>query len=342
MVTAVLTQEVKELDDVSDLRVIEVIEREKRSFNVGGKEFTAGQLVEQLGFTNEKQWTPVKDLSGGERRRLQLLRLLVGEPNVLMLDEPTNDLDTDTLAAVEDVLDGWPGTLVVVSHDRYLLERVTDHQMALLGDGKIRALPRGVDQYLELREAAMAGSTITGGGNPVTAASGRSAPAVAGPSEAEKRDARKAKNRIDRQLGKLKQQEDKIHAQMTAAAADPSAVGQLAGLNKRSSRTSRSNAKPSNSNGWEPWKSSANRPSSLADVLVGLGAGAGPSASLRHRAKGTLRSLGDLRVPMPCDALLSEGPPPARGASPYRCGTVRIRRPSANAIVGACPDGPVA
>ena len=212
--------------------MIEVIEREKRSFNVGGKEFTAGQLVEQLGFTNEKQWTPVKDLSGGERRRLQLLRLLVGEPNVLMLDEPTNDLDTDTLAAVEDVLDGWPGTLVVVSHDRYLLERVTDHQMALLGDGKIRALPRGVDQYLELREAALAGSTITGGGNPVTAASGPSAPAVAGASEAEKRDARKAKNRIDRQLGKLKQQEDKIHARMTAAAADPSAVGELAGLNK--------------------------------------------------------------------------------------------------------------
>jgi ATP-binding cassette subfamily F protein uup len=233
VVTAVLTQEVKELDDVSDLRVIEVIEREKRSFNVGGKEFSAGQLVEQLGFTNEKQWTPVRDLSGGERRRLQLLRLLVGEPNVLMLDEPTNDLDTDTLAAVEDVLDGWPGTLVVVSHDRYLLERVTDHQMALLGDGKIRALPRGVDQYLELRESALAGSTITGGGNPVTGATGGSAPAVAGPSEAEKRDARKAKNRIDRQLGKLKQQEDKIHAQMTTAAADPSAVGKLAELNKK-------------------------------------------------------------------------------------------------------------
>ena len=233
VVTAVLTQEVKELDDVSDLRVIEVIEREKRSFNVGGKEFTAGQLVEQLGFTNEKQWTPVKDLSGGERRRLQLLRLLVGEPNVLMLDEPTNDLDTDTLAAVEDVLDGWPGTLVVVSHDRYLLERVTDHQMALLGDGKIRALPRGVDQYLELREGALAGSTITGGGNPVTSAGGGSAPAASGPSEAEKRDARKAKNRIDRQLGKLKQQEDKIHAQMTAGAGDASKFDQLAGLNAK-------------------------------------------------------------------------------------------------------------
>ncbi|MEQ4518914.1 ABC-F family ATP-binding cassette domain-containing protein [Pseudarthrobacter sp. B907] len=232
VVTAVLSQEVKELDDVSDLRVIEVIEREKRSFNVGGKEFTAGQIVEQLGFTNEKQWTPVRDLSGGERRRLQLLRLLVGEPNVLMLDEPTNDLDTDTLAAVEDVLDGWPGTLVVVSHDRYLLERVTDHQMALLGDGKIRALPRGVDQYLELRESAMAGSTITGGGNPVTAASGSSAPAASGPSEAEKRDARKAKNRIDRQLGKLTQQEDKIHAQMVKSTADND-FDAMAELNKK-------------------------------------------------------------------------------------------------------------
>ena len=220
-----LTQEVKELDDVADLRVIEVIEREKRSFNVGGKEFTAGQLVEQLGFTNEKQWTPVRDLSGGERRRLQLLRLLVGEPNVLMLDEPTNDLDTDTLAAVEDVLDGWPGTLVVVSHDRYLLERVTDHQMALLGDGKIRALPRGVDQYLELREARPGRlhhhRRRQPRHRPPAAAS---APAAAGPSEAEKRDARKAKNRIDRQLGKLTQQEDKIHAQMTDGAADASDV----------------------------------------------------------------------------------------------------------------------
>ncbi|MEK0155423.1 ABC-F family ATP-binding cassette domain-containing protein [Arthrobacter oryzae] len=232
VVTAVLTQEVKELDDVKDLRVIEVIEREKRSFNVGGKEFSAGQLVEQLGFTNEKQWTPVKDLSGGERRRLQLLRLLVGEPNVLMLDEPTNDLDTDTLAAVEDVLDGWPGTLVVVSHDRYLLERVTDHQMALLGDGKIRALPRGVDQYLELREGALAGSTITGGGNPVIGASGSAAPAAAGPSEAEKRDARKAKNRIDRQLGKLTQQEEKIHAQMVKSTAGND-FDAMAELNKK-------------------------------------------------------------------------------------------------------------
>ncbi|POH60702.1 ABC-F family ATP-binding cassette domain-containing protein [Arthrobacter glacialis] len=205
--TAVLTQEVKELDDVLNMRVIEVIEREKRSFEVGGKDMTAGQLVEQLGFTKDKQWTMVKDLSGGERRRLQLLRLLVGEPNVLMLDEPTNDLDTDTLAAVEDVLDGWPGTLVVVSHDRYLLERVTDHQMALLGDGKLRGLPGGVDQYLELRENA---------GLAPSSGSPSAAPAPSGPTEGEKRDARKVLNRLERQLGKNSAAEAKLHEKMAA------------------------------------------------------------------------------------------------------------------------------
>ena len=215
--TAVLTQEVNELDDVMNLRVLEVIEREKRSFDVGGKDMTAGQLVEQLGFTKDKQWTPVRDLSGGERRRLQLLRLLVGEPNVLMLDEPTNDLDTDTLAAVEDVLDGWPGTLVVVSHDRYLLERVTDHQMALLGDGKLRGLPGGVDQYLELRGEALAASST------------KSAPAAvaAGPSESEKRDARKNLNRVERQLSKLAAAEAKVHTQMAAKVGDYEALGEL-------------------------------------------------------------------------------------------------------------------
>jgi ABC transport system ATP-binding/permease protein len=217
--TAVLTQEVRELDDVMDLRVLEVIEREKRSFAVGGREMTAGQLVEQLGFTKDKQWTPVKDLSGGERRRLQLLRLLVGEPNVLMLDEPTNDLDTDTLAAVEDVLDGWPGTLVVVSHDRYLLERVTDHQMALLGDGKLRGLIRGVDEYLELREEALSAK------KPV--ASGPSAGAASGPSEAEKREARKDLNRVERQLTKLAAAEAKVHTQMEAKVGDYEALGEL-------------------------------------------------------------------------------------------------------------------
>ncbi|MHA7304988.1 ABC-F family ATP-binding cassette domain-containing protein [Arthrobacter sp. TMN-49] len=216
--TAVLTQEVRELDDVLNMRVIEVIEREKRSFEVGGKDMTAGQLVEQLGFTKDKQWTQVKDLSGGERRRLQLLRLLVGEPNVLMLDEPTNDLDTDTLAAVEDVLDGWPGTLVVVSHDRYLLERVTDHQMAMLGDGKLRGLPGGVDQYLELRENAGMGPSAN---NADVAA------APSGPTEGQKRDARKVLNRLERQLGKNSAAEAKLHEKMSAHVGEYDALADL-------------------------------------------------------------------------------------------------------------------
>ena len=122
--------------------------------HLGGKEVTASQLATRLGFTGGRQQTRVGDLSGGERRRLQLLRLLMTEPNVLLLDEPTNDLDIDTLTSLEDVLDGWAGTLIVVSHDRYLLERVCDHQVALLGDGRLRDLPGGVDEYLRLRAAA--------------------------------------------------------------------------------------------------------------------------------------------------------------------------------------------
>ncbi|MCU1632623.1 MAG: glycerophosphodiester phosphodiesterase [Micrococcaceae bacterium] len=227
--TAVLSQEVRELDDVSNSRVIEVIESEKRVFAVGGKEVSASQLVEQLGFTNEKQWTRVSELSGGERRRLQLLRLLVGEPNVLMLDEPTNDLDTDTLSAIEDVLDGWPGTLVVVSHDRYLLERVTDSQMALLGDGRLRDLPGGVDQYLELRKAA----------GPMTATGTAASPAISGgstgsSSEAELRQARKDLARIERQITKVDAQKGKLQQQMNDAGARSDAdFEQIAGLNTR-------------------------------------------------------------------------------------------------------------
>src|SRR6185436_611218 len=120
----------------------------------GGQEITAGRLVERFGFRGERQRTLVKDLSGGERRRLQLMRLLMGEPNVLILDEPTNDLDIDTLTALEDLLDGWPGTLVIVSHDRYFVERVCDDVHALMGDGGLRHLPGGIDQYLALRHAA--------------------------------------------------------------------------------------------------------------------------------------------------------------------------------------------
>ena len=154
-----------------------------------------------MGFTRERAWTRVAEISGGERRRLQLMRLLMAEPNVLLLDEPTNDLDTDTLAAVEDLLDSWPGTLVVVSHDRYLLERLTDRQMAVL-DQSLRDLPGGVDQYVQLRELA-------GTQTPRTAAT----PEDSGPSRsAQAREAQKEASRIERKLGKVRTQLKKLHA----------------------------------------------------------------------------------------------------------------------------------
>lgn len=152
MELAILSQDTKEPDEVAHRRVVESVADVATHMIVGGKEMSASQLTERLGFTRERAWTPVADLSGGERRRLQFLRLLMREPNVLLLDEPTNDLDTDTLAAIEDLLDSWPGTLVVVSHDRYLLERTTDHQIAVIG--RVMGLPGGVDQYLQLEEHA--------------------------------------------------------------------------------------------------------------------------------------------------------------------------------------------
>lgn len=150
VVPAILSQEVNELNEHNDQRIFELIAREKKTFVVDKKEVGISQLVEQLGFTSIQLQSMVSDLSGGQRRRLQLLRLLFGEPNLLILDEPTNDLDTDMLAQVEDLLDSWPGTLIVVSHDRYLLERVTDMQYALLPDGSLRHMPGGVEQYLDL------------------------------------------------------------------------------------------------------------------------------------------------------------------------------------------------
>ncbi|PWL20686.1 MAG: glycerophosphodiester phosphodiesterase [Candidatus Aquiluna sp. XM-24bin5] len=152
---AQLSQDVAELNEHADDRIFNMIKREKTTFVVGKKEIPTGQLVEQLGFRSEELQTPIKDLSGGQRRRFQLLRLMFTEPNVLILDEPTNDLDTDMLAAIEDLLDIWPGTLIVVSHDRYLLERVTDNQYGLLGDTNLRHLPGGVDQYLQLKVPKM-------------------------------------------------------------------------------------------------------------------------------------------------------------------------------------------
>jgi ATPase subunit of ABC transporter with duplicated ATPase domains len=216
--TAMLTQEVGELDapDVARLRVQEAVEKVRGSVRIGDRDVTAGQLLEALGFARERVWTPVGELSGGERRRLQLLRLLLSEPNVLALDEPTNDLDTDTLAAVEDALDGWPGTLLVVSHDRYLLERITDHQIALLGDGRIRDLPGGVEEYLALRRAVVAAS----GGTP--------APERAdGTSSGDVRAARKELARLERQLSRLADAEHRLHTQLAERATDHEAVLEL-------------------------------------------------------------------------------------------------------------------
>ena len=143
----------------ASLRVLEAVEDVAKVIELGkGRQMTASQLLERFGFTGQRQWTRVGELSGGERRRLQLMRLLLTEPNVLMLDEPTNDLDIDTLTALEDLLDSWPGVLLVVSHDRYFLERVTDRTVALLGDGKLLELPGGVDDYLARRQAVRAGA----------------------------------------------------------------------------------------------------------------------------------------------------------------------------------------
>jgi len=221
--TAILSQDVRELAEVATLRVQESVESVRGSIQIGGKDVSAGQLLERLGFTKEKIWTPVADLSGGERRRLQLLRLLMGEPNVLLLDEPTNDLDTDTLAAIEDTLDEWPGTLIVVSHDRYLLERVCDKQVALLGDGQIRDLPGGVEEYLTLR-SAMDGTTL------FTGSESAAAPVVTptpGLNAGDVRAARKELTKLERQISKLTAREAKLHAEMASKATDHTAVQAL-------------------------------------------------------------------------------------------------------------------
>ena len=192
----------------------------------------ASQLLDQLGLRGDTQWTPAGELSGGERRRLQLLRILLAEPNVLFLDEPTNDLDVDTLTELEDLLDGWPGSLVLVSHDRYFLERVTDHVLALLGDGRLSYLPGGVDEYLEYRRAAAAGPA--GDGRAGSAGSGRperpAAAASAGPrpgSAATQRAARKEMQRLERQLERLTTREAELTAELAAHASDYVALTEL-------------------------------------------------------------------------------------------------------------------
>ncbi|MGK2349134.1 ABC-F family ATP-binding cassette domain-containing protein [Actinomyces sp. W5033] len=228
---ATLSQSTHELDALADLRVVEAVAAVGERVTVGGKELSAAQLVERLGFTRQRAWTRVGEVSGGERRRLQLLRLLMTEPNVLLLDEPTNDLDTDTLAAVEDILDSFPGTLVVVSHDRYLLERVTDHQVALLGDGGLRDLPGGVEQYLGLRREALEAQA----GAPAPPSSRAQAPAGAGTgvlSGAERREAMKNLARVERRMDKAAQAVEVLHARMEVVSADPARVGELVGLGR--------------------------------------------------------------------------------------------------------------
>ncbi|MGZ4636718.1 ABC-F family ATP-binding cassette domain-containing protein [Oryzihumus sp.] len=223
---AFLTQEVRELERFEDWRVIEAIEDVKAFTTLGDKEVSASQLATRLGFTGSRQRTRVSDLSGGERRRLQLLRLMMAEPNVLLLDEPTNDLDIETLTSLEDVLDGWAGTLLVVSHDRYLLERMCDRQVALLGDGKVRDLPGGVEEYLALRHAAEQAASGSPSGTNVPAPASASTSAE-GPSAAEVREARKEMARVEKQLTRLAEREERIHADMAARATDHQAVLEL-------------------------------------------------------------------------------------------------------------------
>ncbi|WP_237237348.1 ABC-F family ATP-binding cassette domain-containing protein [Rothia nasimurium] len=224
---ATLTQQLDELREVENDRVSDVIGRKRTSYVAGGKEMTPGQLLERLGFTSAQLSTPVKDLSGGQKRRLQLLLILLDEPNVLILDEPSNDLDTDMLAAMEDLLDTWPGTLLVVSHDRYLMERVTDQQYALI-DGTFRHLPGGVDEYLQLSiSTAAAPSTKAVDSSPLGKQDAGSSSAAKA-SGAEVRAAQKEINQIDRRLAKLADQKAKLDEKM--ASHDPSDYEGLAAL----------------------------------------------------------------------------------------------------------------
>lgn len=233
-----LSQTTHELDQISELRVVEAVAAVAEHVTVGGKDLSASQLVERLGFTRQRAWTRVGEISGGERRRLQLLRLLMAQPNVLLLDEPTNDLDTDTLASIEDILDTFPGTLVVVSHDRYLLERVTDHQLALLGDGHLRDLPGGVEQYLELRRQQLTAASGAAGATSATAEA-KNAPSQGEQgalSGAQRHAAAKNLARLERQLDKVSAQIAKLHADMEAASADPGRVNDLIELGKQLSQ----------------------------------------------------------------------------------------------------------
>ncbi|MFG2215689.1 MULTISPECIES: ABC-F family ATP-binding cassette domain-containing protein [unclassified Streptomyces] len=218
---AYLSQEVHELNP--NLRVLEAVQQVRDRVDLGkGREMTAGQLCEQFGFSKEKQWTPVGDLSGGERRRLQILRLLMDEPNVLFLDEPTNDLDIETLTQLEDLLDGWPGSMIVISHDRFFIERTTDRVMALLGDRSLRMLPRGIDEYLERRQRMEEAATPSAAPAPAK----ETAPAATVSPQAA-RAAKKELQKVERQLDKMSTRETTLHAQIAEHATDFEKVAKL-------------------------------------------------------------------------------------------------------------------
>lgn len=216
---ATLSQQLAELEDHASERVSAVVKRFSSVSLSDGSEMTPTQLLERLGFTSVQLKTQVGRLSGGQRRRLQLLLVLLTEPNVLVLDEPTNDLDTDILAAMEDLLDSWPGTLIVVSHDRYLMERVTDQQYAVV-DGRLRHLPGGVDEYVELsreRRAKTGGVGSFGGQTSATGSGGAPAPASAAASSldgAERRTLEKELAAAERRMGKLMRETKDVHAKM--------------------------------------------------------------------------------------------------------------------------------
>jgi ATP-binding cassette subfamily F protein uup len=214
---AFLSQDTAEIP--GHLRVLESLEEVKAVATLGeGQEITASLLCDRFGFRGDLARTLVRDLSGGQRRRLQLMRLLMAEPNVLLLDEPTNDLDIETLTALEDLLDRWPGTLVVVSHDRYFVERVCDDVHALTGDGGIRHLPGGIDQYVEGRRAAATSA-------PAPAAAAKT-PAGTGAGGAA-RTARKELARLERAVERLGERETELHAAMAASATDHERLREL-------------------------------------------------------------------------------------------------------------------
>ncbi|WP_418969491.1 ABC-F family ATP-binding cassette domain-containing protein [Alloscardovia omnicolens] len=238
---AVLSQRLDELEKLGKYRVKEVLSRYKPSYIVDGKETTPGQLMERLGFSAAQLMTPIADLSGGQKRRMQLLLILLDEPNVLIMDEPGNDLDTDMLTVMEDLLDTWPGTLIVVSHDAYLLERVTDHQFAIF-DGKIRHLPGGVDDYFALLEGKdvadnpISGGIVSTGSQSVLTHAGsqkQSDSSQASDDKATriaKREASKRMSAIERKIAKLQEESERVEADM--ATHDPS---DFVGLNELNS-----------------------------------------------------------------------------------------------------------